>query len=77
MQLAPIVLPGCTYGIWVAQRTLAVRAVRDCAPRFSRHTITNQLQTQKETNKVYPGASFYSTSFPAFIACLFVGVFLL
>lgn len=35
MQPALIVVPGCTYGVWVAQRTLAVTAVKDCAPRFS------------------------------------------
>lgn len=35
MQPALIVVPGCSYGVWVAQRTLAVTAVKDCAPRFS------------------------------------------
>lgn len=35
MQPAPIALPGCTYSVWVAQRTLAVTVVKNCAPRFS------------------------------------------
>ncbi len=35
MQPGPIALPGCTYSVWVAQRTRDVTAVKDCAPRFS------------------------------------------
>lgn len=35
MQPAPIALRGCTYSVWVAQRTPDVTAVKDCVPRFS------------------------------------------
>ena len=35
MKPGPIALPGCAYSVWVAQRTLAVTVVTDCAPRYS------------------------------------------
>lgn len=62
MQLASIVFPGSTSSIWVVQRTVAIRTVKDRAPRFRRHPI-NQVQTEKKQTELILECPFAAKSF--------------
>lgn len=59
MQPAPIALPGCTYSVWVAKRTLAVTAVKNCAPRFRTNANNKPTANTNATTqtRVCPGTS--------------------
>lgn len=44
MKPGPIAIPGCAYSVWVAQRTLAVTVVKDCAPRYSTNVNNKPIE---------------------------------